>query len=141
MPHSTTFDADAVKAELGLVDDRFENFASDVDALAGAQVSDETVIQFFIDQYAKTDDKNNVQNEKHLKRVTAKLMHLYRRGPGADLDGSRGTMWGAVNAITRFEDFDARARSNENRFNSAQFGVAANRKTAAFNSALELIAA
>lgn len=140
VPHSRVFDADEMKAELGLVEERFVTLGNDIDVLAERQVSDAEAIEYFIAQYAKTDDKDEVTNEKHLKAVTAKLMKLYRTGPGAELQSAKGTAWGLVNAVTRFEDFDSSARSNENRFNSAQFGVAANRKTAAFNNALALVA-
>lgn len=140
VPHSRTFDADEMKAELGLVEERFTTLGDDIDVLAGRKVTDEEAIQYFIAQYAKTDDEDKVTNEKHLKNVTAKLMRLYRQGPGAELASAKGTAWGLVNAVTHYEDFDSKARSNENRFNSAQFGVAANRKTAAFNNALTLAA-
>lgn len=140
VPHSRVFNPVEVKDQLGLVDDRFDAFGHDADRLANAKVSDDDAIRFFIAQYAKTDEDDNVNNAKHLKKVTAKLVALYRSGPGANLRSAHGTLWGVVNAITRFEDFDAGARSTENRFNSAQFGVAANRKKAAFDAALAMAA-
>lgn len=140
VPHSRTFDADEVKSQLGLVEERFVTMGEDIDKLAGRMVTDAEAIEFFIAQYAKTDDEDKVTNEKHLKNVTAKLMRLYRTGPGSELQSAKRTAWGLVNAVTRFEDFDSRARSNENRFNSAQFGPAANRKAKTFDNALALVA-
>lgn len=140
IPHSTTFDPEAVKVQLGLVDERFETFATDVDTLSQTKMSNAEAIQFFISQYAKVDADGEVKNEKTLTRVTEKLTQLFLRGPGADLRSAKGTAWGAVNAITRFEDFDSSARTNGNRFNKGQFGSGANRKAAAFNSALVLAA-
>ena len=141
VPHSTKFDADAVKAELGLIDERLETFAGNADTLSEARISDEQAIEFFFNLYAKTDERGNVTNEKNAKAILAKLMRLYRTGPGAELESARGTAWGAVNAVTNFVDFSTRARSDENRFNSGQFGNGANLKANAFNSALELVAA
>lgn len=140
IPHSRKFDAGAVKEELGLVDERFETFAEDVDVLADIKMSTADAIKFFVSQYAKTDEDDIVQNERHVQRVVSRLTDLYRTGPGADLRSAKGTAWGAVNAITRFEDFEGGARTDSNRFNSAQFGSAANRKVKAFNSALKLAA-
>jgi phage/plasmid-like protein (TIGR03299 family) len=140
IPHSTRFDGDSVRAELGLIDERLETFARDADTLTQIALSDAQAVEFFCTLYAKRDERGNVTNEKSLKSVTAKLMQLYRRGPGADLDSARGTAWGAVNAVTNHVDFSTRARSDENRFNSGQFGIGANLKTLAFDNALKIAA-
>jgi len=140
VPHSTKFDADAVRAELGLVDDRLTTFADNADTLTQIAMSDQQAVEFFCSLYAKTDERGNVTNEKTLKTVTAKLMQLYRRGPGADLASANGTAWGAVNAVTNHVDFSTRSRSDANRFNSGQFGIGANLKALAFDNALALAA-
>lgn len=141
VPHSRQFNADAVKSELGLIDNQLETFAADADALSAQRISDETAINYFISLYAKTDEQNNVVNERTLKAVTGKLMHAYRNGPGSELDTAHGTAWGAVNAVTNFLDFNTTARSEENRFSSSQFGIGAQLKARAFDKALELVAA
>jgi phage/plasmid-like protein (TIGR03299 family) len=140
VPHSRQFDADSVKSELGLIDDRLETFAADADALAAQRVTDEQAINYFIGLYAKTDENNNVVNERTLKAVTGKLMQAYRHGPGAELETSNGTAWGLMNAVTNFIDFSTVSRTPENRFSSGQFGHGANLKARAFDSALELVA-
>ena len=140
VPHSRDFSADAVKKELGLVDERLATFSNDVDRLAAEKISDETAIKFFIGLYAKTDSSGAVTNEKNLEKITADLINAYRNGPGADLVSARGTVWGAVNAVTNYQDFTARARSNENRFNAGQFGAGAAIKAKAFDTALQLVA-
>jgi phage/plasmid-like protein (TIGR03299 family) len=140
VPHSRQFDADQVKAELGLVDERLETFATDADALATQRVTDEQAINYFIGLYAKTDEQNNVTNERTLKAVTGKLMQAYRTGPGAELESASGTAWGLMNAVTNFIDFSTVSRTPENRFSSGQFGHGATLKARAFDSALELVA-
>lgn len=140
VPHSTKFDADTVKAELGLIDDRLETFARDADTLTQIEISDAQAVELFCKLYAKTDDTGEVTNEKNLKAVTQKLMRLYRSGPGAELVGTRGTAWGAVNAVTNYVDFTTRARSDENRFSSGQFGIGAKLKANAFAEALAIAA-
>jgi len=140
VPHSRQFDADQVKTELGLIDERLETFAADADALAAQRVTDEQAINYFVGLYAKTDEQNNVTNERNLKAVTGKLMEAYRHGPGSDLDSANGTAWGLMNSITNFIDFSTVSRSEENRFSSGQFGHGAALKARAFDSALELVA-
>lgn len=140
VPHSRQFDADTVKSELGLIDNQLEVFAADADALSAQRVTDEQAINYFIGLYAKTDEQNNVTNERTLKAVTAKLMHTYRNGPGAELETASGTAWGLMNSVTNFIDFSTVSRSEENRFSSSQFGNGAALKARAFDSALELVA-
>lgn len=140
IPHSTKFDADLVKSELGLVDERLQTFASNADTLSQTVITDNQAIQLFFDLYAKVDERGNVSNEKNAKAIVSKLMRLYKSGPGADLESARGTAWGAVNAVTNHVDFSTRARSDENRFNSGQFGIGANLKALAFDNALKIAA-
>lgn len=140
IPHSRKFDPNEVKRELGLLDDQFETFAQDVDTLADKKMKRNDVIEFFVDQYAKLNEDGEVENERHVKAVAGRLIDLYDSGPGADLRSRKNTAWGMVNAITHYEDFDAKAHNNGNRFNSSQFGRGARRKKAAFNNALEMAA-
>lgn len=141
VPHSRKFNADDVRAQLGVADDRFASFARDADALTRDKISDDDAIEFFVNLIAKKDDDGIVQNERTVKNVTRELMQLYRNGPGAQLETARKTYWGAVNAVTHYADHQSRARSNENRFDSASFGAQLLTKQLAFNNALERIAA
>jgi phage/plasmid-like protein (TIGR03299 family) len=141
VPHSRQFNADDVRAQLGVADDRFETFARDADILANEKISDDAAIEFFVDLIAKKNDAGEIQNERTVKNVTRELIQLYRRGPGADIETRRGTMWGAVNAVTHYADHKSRAHSAENRFDSASFGAQLLTKQLAFNRALEKVAA
>lgn len=69
------------------------------------------------------------------------IMGLFLTGRGARLDGVQGTVWGALNAITEYVDHHARARTEENRFLSAQQGPGAALKDRAAELAGLLIAA
>ena len=138
VPHSRVFDPMEVKAELGLIDSQLAQFGHDADMLAAAAISNAGAVDYFAELYLQKDEQGNVTNEKNGKRIVNELMALYLDGPGAQLVSSKGTAWGLVNAVTRFEDFHTRARSNNNRFNSGQFGPGANRKAQAFDSAKAL---
>jgi len=140
VPHSRQFDATDVKAELGLIDDTLEHFARDADKLTQTRIDDETAIKYFVNLYAKTDADGKVENEKTVNSVVNKLLNVYRRGPGSNLETARNTPWGLVNAVTNYVDFDTRAQSNGNRFESAQFGMNANLKKLAFDEALKIAA-
>lgn len=140
IPHSRQFDANEVKSELGLIDDRLESFARDADRLAETRVTDDQAIEYFVGLYAKKDDRGNMTNERTVKAVTRDLMRAYRRGPGAELETANFTAWGLVNSVTNYVDFRTKSRSTENRFNAGQFGAGATLKAKAFETALELAA-
>lgn len=140
VPHSSKFNANQVKTELGLVDSRLETFAQNADTLTQITLSDEDVVNYFCSLYAKTNSNGEVTNEKNMTTIVHKLMRLYKGGPGADLTSARGTAWGAVNAVTNYIDFSTRALNDANRFNSGQFGTGAKLKSTAFDKALALAA-
>lgn len=140
VPHSTKFDANSVKQELGLIDGRLEAFAADSDRLTQVDVSNDQAVRFFADLYAKYDDKGEVANKKHVEKMVNNLMPRYLHGPGADLATARATAWGLVNAVTNFIDYEQQARSQDNRFASSQFGDGAKVKALAFERALDLAA-
>ncbi|WP_410175379.1 DUF932 domain-containing protein, partial [Plesiomonas shigelloides] len=56
-----------------------------------------------------------------------------------DLASSQNTAWGLVNAVTEFVDHHRRARNQDNRLDSAWFGLGAQMKTRAMQHALALL--
>ena len=53
---------------------------------------------------------------------------------------AKGTAWGLLNSVTELVDHERRARSVDNRLNSAWFGLGAAVKQRAFEEALKLAA-
>ncbi len=140
VPHSRAFDANDVKQELGLIDDRLETFAQDADVLSQTHITDKEAIEYFVGLYAKKDGTGEITNMRAVKPTVEKLVRNYRRGPGAELDTSRDTLWGALNSVTNFIDFELRARSIDNRFASSQLGHGLEIKRKAFDQALKMAA-
>ncbi len=131
--HSTTFDAADVRARLN-VDGVIQEYSEDIESLINKAINREDTVEVFVQLVAVRDNKNNITNEKSVKRIVAELMANLANGPGASLDTARGTAWGALNAVTHYVDFNTRARSDNNRFKSGQFGTGANLKRAAFQA-------
>ncbi len=75
---------------------------------------------------------------KKLNHVQS-IMDLYESGEGAQF--SRGTLWGFVNAVTEYADFEKVVRGDDKskRLNSIWFGTGADLKQKAFNLALTQI--
>ncbi len=138
VPHSTTFDPDAVKAALGVGAAAWNRFAETAQVLAERKVNRLDVTKFVIsvlgDRNAPLTDQ---PNEKALKGV----IELFAgQGKGSQLASANGTAWGLVNAVTEYVDHHRRAKSQDTRLDSAWFGQGASIKSKAWTEALKLVA-
>lgn len=137
VPHSTVFDADAVKRELGISVSAWSGFMDSLKVLADRNVKSKEVENFF--RHVFTDPTGNAlkSNEAAMK----KSLELFNgAGMGSDLSSSKGTAYGLVNAVTEYIDHHRRARSTDNRLDSAWFGNGADIKQRALDTALLLVA-
>ncbi len=138
VPHSTTFDPDAVKAALGVGATAWNRFADTAQVLAERKVNRLDVTKFVISVLGDRDAPLTAQpNEKALKGV----IELFAgQGKGSQLASSNGTAWGLVNAVTEYVDHHRRAKSQDTRLDSAWFGQGAGIKAKAWTEALKLVA-
>ncbi|MFA9439958.1 DUF932 domain-containing protein [Uliginosibacterium sp. sgz301328] len=141
VPHSTRFDSQLVKQQLGIAVGQFESFMYRMRILAERKVKSHEAMAYFLRVLCETQPGNTepqgLANERALKRVQA----LYDgAGRGAELDAAKGTAWGLLNAVTEYVDHERRARSNEYRLDSAWFGQGAVLKQRALDAALQLTA-
>ena len=131
--HSTTFKAQQVKVELGLVSEQWEAFASNCQKLSRRQLSRKEALSILIDVMG---DSSKPVAEQPNARPMGEIMSLFSgKAKGADLDSAKGTAWGLVNAATEYFDHNA-GRSTETRLQSSWFGANAGRKNAIYNTAL-----
>ncbi|MGL6634764.1 DUF932 domain-containing protein [Aeromonas veronii] len=136
VPHSTQFDAAAVKESLGLGLSHWDEFKAQTKARAQRPVAPEEALRFFSDLLAQPLDEENIILTKPVQR----LHELYQgAGMGSELVSSRNTAWGLVNAVTEYVDHHRRARSQDHRLDSAWFGQGAQLKSQALNQALTLL--
>lgn len=133
VPHSTAFNAAAVKSQLD-VDKTIATFREDIGALINKTMSKSDAVETLVSVIATRDATDEITNEKHTKRVVNEIMISLATGPGAKLETALGTGWGLMNATTHYVDFKARARSDNNRFNSGQFGAGAKLKQEIFDA-------
>lgn len=141
VPHSTRFEQQAVKQQLGIAVSQWDGFMYRMRTLAERKVKSHEAMNYFLrvlcDVQPGMADLSNLANERALKKVQA----LYDgHGHGAELDSAKGTAWGLLNAVTEYVDHEKRARSDEHRMDSAWFGQGANVKQRALSYALQLAA-
>jgi hypothetical protein len=80
-------------------------------------------------------------NEQPNQKAIQTVYGLYAgEGKGSKLTSANGTAWGLVNGVTEYVDSLRRARSQDNRLDSAWFGTGAALKQKGFEAALALAA-
>lgn len=140
VPHSTAFDAQAVKQRLGISVSQWDAFMYRMKTLADRKVKDEESSKYFRKVLgvpeATPQQEAVVAQERALKRV----QELYEgHGHGSELSSAKGTAWGLLNAVTEYVDHERRARSQEYRLDSSWFGQGAVVKQRALDRALDLV--
>lgn len=137
VPHSTRFDAEAVKKQLGISVASWKDFMDRMKALSERKMKHTEVQRFFLQVFTDhTSQSSGVTNESAM----AKALSLFEgRGRGAELASAKGTAYGLLNAVTEFVDHERRARSVDHRLDSAWFGQGAALKQKALDQALLLV--
>lgn len=141
VPHSTRFNPQSVKKQLGIAVSQWDEFMYRMRALAERKVQTKEALGFFMDVLCDTGAHDPIPNVLPNKRAMEKVQGLYEgKGRGSDMASARGTAWGLLNAVTEYVDHERRARSSEYRMDSAWFGQGAAIKQKALNAALQLVA-
>jgi phage/plasmid-like protein (TIGR03299 family) len=143
VPHSTVFDAQVVKRQLGIAVTHWDSFMYRMKTLSERKVKTHEAMNYFLKVLCQADDHidpamQRLMNERALKRVQA--IFDGSAGKGAELASSQGTAWGLLNAVTQYVDHDRRARTQDSRMDSAWFGQGAALKQRALDRALQLVA-
>ena len=137
VPHSTRFDAEAVKKQLGISVSGWKTFMDSMKALSERKMKNAEAQRFFLQVF--TDAGNSRQGATN-ESAMAKSLSLYEgRGKGSTLPSAQGTAYGLLNAVTEFVDHERRARSTDYRLDSAWFGQGAAIKERALKQALLLV--
>ena len=139
--HRSTFDADAVKRQLGIQVSAWDGFMARMKALAERKVTDAAAEAFFrkVLTYPTSNPEQHMigLNERGLKAAQG----LYAgQGRGSEMASAHSTAWGLVNSITEYVDHHRRARSDDHRLDAAWFGAGAAIKQKAWDEALKLVA-
>ncbi|MEA9443380.1 DUF932 domain-containing protein [Aeromonas caviae] len=136
VPHSTQFDATAVKQALGLGVSQWDHFGQYAKELSQRPVAPQEALSFFSDLLAQPVEEESIV----LTRPVQRLHELYQgAGMGAELASSHNTAWGLVNAVTEYVDHHRRTRSQDHRLDSAWFGQGAQLKSRALAQAITLL--
>lgn len=137
VPHSTSFDPQAVKRQLGITVSSWDSFMYRMKCLSERKVKANEASNFFLRVFATQSKAGAGQLNE---RAMSKAMALFEgHGKGAEMSSSKGTAFGLLNAVTEFVDHERRAMSSDHRLESAWFGKGAVIKEKALDQALLMI--
>lgn len=139
VPHSTSFDPQAVKQQLGVSVSSWDTFMYRMKVLSERKVKSHEAMTYFLRVFtdATAPSTTGLTNERALKAVQT----LYDgQGHGAELASAKGTAWGLLNSVTEYVDHQRRARNQDYRLDSAWFGQGATLKKKALDEALKMTA-
>lgn len=158
VPHSTKFDAQKIKQQLGISVRAWEDHMYEMKQLSQRKVSqseaaayfdavfnntnlstmeqDEGIIQFYRNVATKADNKTEPNG-----RAMSKVMTMFNgHGRGAELSSAKDTAYGLLCSITEFADHERRAMSQDHRPDSTWFGAGAGLKQRGLEQALRMLA-
>lgn len=119
VPHNTTFDPVAVKAQLGVVDGVWENFIQNIQLLSKFKIHRDDAIDLIAASLKAEwrDKEGNDLNREEQLNASKDLRNIIRlfdgAAKGAEFKSSKGTMWGLLNAVTEHCDHEAGSKSGD----------------------------
>jgi phage/plasmid-like protein (TIGR03299 family) len=165
VPHSTKFDAEKIKQQLGISVRAWEEHMYEMKQLSQRKVTQQEAAAYFdavfnntnlsiaeqedsIIQYyrnAAMSHQHNPASKADNKtepngRAMSKVMTMFNgHGRGAELSSAKDTAYGLLCSITEFADHERRAMSQDHRLDSAWFGAGAGLKQRGLEQALRLL--
>jgi phage/plasmid-like protein (TIGR03299 family) len=160
VPHSTKFDAEKVKQQLGISVRAWDDHMYEMKQLSQRKVShqeakayfdavfnnstmsiadpEENIIQFYRQVASNAQTQNKTEPNG---RAMSKTLEMFNgQGRGAMLSSAKDTAYGLLCSITEFADHERRAMSTDHRLDSAWFGAGAGLKQRGLEQALALLA-
>ena len=163
VPHSTKFDAEKVKQQLGVSVRQWDDHMYQMKQLTQRKVSqqeaaayfdavfnntslsmaeqDESIIQFYRNVATQANPITKPENRTEPNgRAMSKVMTMFNgQGRGTELSSAKDTAYGLLCSITEFADHERRAMSTDHRLDSAWFGAGASLKQRGLEQALAMI--
>lgn len=162
VPHSTKFDAEKVKQQLGISVRAWDEHMYEMKQLSQRKVSqheaaayfdavfnntnlsiadqDDSIIQFYRNVAAQTQNNAITKTEPNGRAMTKVMTMFNGQGRGAGLSSAKDTAYGLLCSITEFVDHERRAMSTDHRLDSAWFGAGAGLKQRGLEQALRMVA-
>jgi phage/plasmid-like protein (TIGR03299 family) len=165
VPHSTKFDAEKIKQQLGISVRAWNEHMYEMKQLSQRKVTQQEAAAYFDAVFNNTNlsiteqedsiiqyYRNAAMSHQHNPtpkadnktepngRAMSKVMTMFNgHGRGAELSSAKDTAYGLLCSITEFCDHERRAMSQDHRLDSAWFGAGAGLKQRGLEQALRLL--
>lgn len=161
VPHSTKFDAEKIKQQLGISVRAWDEHMYEMKQLSQRKVTqseaaayfdvvfnnttmsiaeqDDNIIQFYRDVATQAQANSKEKPEPNAKSMSKAMEMFNGQGRGASLSSAKDTAYGLLCSITEFVDHERRAMSRDHRLNSAWFGAGGVLKQRGLEQVLRLI--
>lgn len=166
VPHSTKFDAEKIKQQLGISVRAWDEHMYEMKQLSQRKVTQQEAAAYFDavfnanNSYSSTAvfQDNIIRLNRNISssafnpalgsdnkaepngRAMSKVMTMFNgHGRGAELASAKDTAYGLLCSITEFVDHERRAISTDHRMDSAWFGAGANIKQRGLEQALKMV--
>ncbi|MDV7377119.1 DUF932 domain-containing protein [Acinetobacter baumannii] len=161
VPHSTKFDADKVKQQLGVSVRAWDEHMYEMKQLSQRKVTqseaaayfdavfnnttmsiveqDDNIIQFYREVATHAQANSKEKPEPNAKSMSKAMEMFNGQGRGANLSSAKDTAYGLLCSMTEFIDHERRAMSIGHRLDSAWFGAGAMMKQRGLEQALRLV--
>lgn len=161
VPHSTKFDAEKIKQQLGISVRAWDEHMYEMKQLSQRKVTqseaaayfdavfnnttmsiaeqDDNIIQFCRDVATQAQANSKEKPEPNAKSMSKAMEMFNGQGRGASLSSAKDTAYGLLCSMTEFIDHERRAMSIDHRLDSAWFGAGAMMKQRGLEQALRLV--
>lgn len=137
--HTKKFDAASIKERLGLIDKAWSNFMARINPMARRTLDEKAAQRYFENLFLTDKERTEGKRPGNAKyKEINQITSLFHSAQGQDLDTSKNTLWGALNAVTYYVDH-VRSTASVERIDSAWFGSGAALKEKAWQGAMDLI--
>jgi phage/plasmid-like protein (TIGR03299 family) len=136
--HRSVWNPEDVKLDLGLIDEGWEKFSTNLKKLSEIELTDNYVMNYFQNKFF--DPKVDIEKQTwgNVKKVNT-LMGLYKNGAGSEF--SKGTAYGVLNAATELFTHGTREKQDASRrFWESAFGGNDTIKSEVYSDMLGLMA-
>ena len=135
--HRTAFNADSVKATMGIAHEKFAKYKEMAQFLGSKRFSVDSLLEYYNDVFPLTSGQGKQENgltADNLSRVAKQAMEVLETQPGAEY--AEGSWWQAFNSVTYVTDH-LQGRNADNRLHSQWYGSNQLRKIKAAEKAVE----
>ncbi|MDC4794142.1 DUF932 domain-containing protein [Acinetobacter baumannii] len=162
VPHSTKFDAEKIKQQLGISVRAWDEHMYEMKQLSQRKVTqseaaayfdavfnnttmsiteqDDNIIQFYREVATQAQANSKEKPEPNAKSMSKAMEMFNGQGRGASLSSAKDTAYGLLCSMTEFIDHERRAMSIDHRLDSAWFGAGGVIKQRGLEQALRMIA-